>query len=146
MANISDITLVGNIGRDPETRYTQNGKMNVQFTLAVNKRRGNGDEATNWYRVTAWGRLAEVLDNLLQQGALVKGKQVFVAGDLDARDYQTQSGETRVSLDVFANRVQLLSARDGSESQPHGQGQRPSQSRQSGQRADDIDPYGGVPF
>lgn len=120
MANISTINLIGNIGRDPETRYSPAGKMHVTFTIAVNKRRGNGEEAVNWYRVSAWGKLADALDGLVQQGTLVKGRQVYVAGDLDAREYQTQAGETRTSLDVFADKVQLLGARDGGGSQPAG--------------------------
>ena len=84
MAGVSKITLVGNLGRDPETRYTPNGRMNVQFTMAVTRRRpdgsGNFQETTNWFRVTGWGRLAETLDKLTQQGALAKGKQVLVIG------------------------------------------------------------------
>ena len=66
MAGIAKITLVGNLGRDPETRYTPNGKMNVTFTMAVSRRfndqSGQQQERTNWYRVTAWGGLAETLD------------------------------------------------------------------------------------
>ena len=64
MAGIAKITLVGNLGRDPETRYTPNGKMNVTFTMAVSRRfndqSGQQQERTNWYRVTAWGELAEI--------------------------------------------------------------------------------------
>jgi single-strand DNA-binding protein len=115
LANISTITILGNIGRDPETRFTPNGKMNVSFTVAVNKRRGNGEEAVLWFRVTAWGKLAEILDGLVAQGAMTKGKQVYVAGDLDVKDYQSRDGETRTSLDVFADKVQLLGARPGDE-------------------------------
>ena len=63
MAGIAKITLVGNLGRDPETRYTPNGTMNVTFTMAVSRRftdqSGQQQERTNWYRVTAWGKLAE---------------------------------------------------------------------------------------
>ena len=82
MAGIAKITLVGNLGRDPETRYTPNGKMNVTFTMAVSRRfndqSGQQQERTNWYRVTAWGGLAESLDRLAQSGYLAKGKQVYV--------------------------------------------------------------------
>src|SRR6478735_5527853 len=66
MAGVSKITLVGNLGRDPETRYTPNGRMNVRFTMAVTRRRSDGSggfqETTNWFSVTGWGRLAETLD------------------------------------------------------------------------------------
>ena len=74
MAGIAKITLVGNLGRDPETRYTPNGKMNVTFTMAVSRRfndqSGQQQERTNWYRVTAWGGLAENLDRMAQNGYL----------------------------------------------------------------------------
>ncbi len=82
MAGISRIILVGNLGRDPETRYTPNGNMNVQFSMAVSRRwndqSGQQQEQTTWFRITAWGRLAETLDRLSQSGSLVKGKQVYI--------------------------------------------------------------------
>lgn len=119
MASVAKITLVGNLGRDPETRYTPNGRMNVQFTMAVSRRRtdagGNLQETTNWFRITAWGRLAETLDRITQQGYLVKGRQVFVSGNFEAREYQDQQGQTRTSLDVNADEVQLVGNRGDSD-------------------------------
>src|SRR5215210_1731093 len=119
MAGIAKITLVGNLGRDPETRYTPNGRMNVQFTMAVSRRfndqSGQQQERTNWYRVTAWGGLAESLDRMAQNGYLAKGKQVYVDGRLEAREYQDQQGQTRTSLDVTANELQLLGSRADAE-------------------------------
>jgi single-strand DNA-binding protein len=117
MAGVSKVILVGNLGRDPETRYTPNGTMNVQFTMAVSRRwndqAGQLQERTTWFRITGWGRLAETLDSLTQSGYLVKGKQVYVSGNLEAREYQDQQGQTRTSLDVRADEVQLLGSRDG---------------------------------
>lgn len=119
MAGVAKITLVGNLGRDPETRYTPNGRMNVQFTMAVSRRftdqSGQQQERTSWYRVTAWGTLAETLDRLAQSGYLNKGKQVFVEGRLEPREYQDQQGQTRTSLDVTANELLLLGSRADSE-------------------------------
>jgi single-strand DNA-binding protein len=119
MAGVARITLVGNLGRDPETRYTPNGTMNVTFTMAVswrfNDQSGQQQERTNWYRVTAWGKLAETADRLAQNGYLTKGKQVYVDGRLEAREYQDQQGQTRTSLDVTANTLQLLGSRADSE-------------------------------
>lgn len=115
MAGVCKVILIGNLGRDPETRYTPNGVMNVQFTMAVTRRftdqSGQQQERTTWFRVTGWGRLAETLDSLTQSGYLVKGKQVFVLGTLEAREYQDQQGQTRTSLDVRAEEVQLLGSR-----------------------------------
>jgi single-strand DNA-binding protein len=115
MAGVARITLVGNLGRDPETRYTPNGRMNVQFTMAVSRRftdqSGQQQERTAWYRVTAWGNLAETLDRLAQSGYLNKGKQVYVEGRFEPREYQDQQGQTRTSLDVTANELLLLGSR-----------------------------------
>ncbi|MDP9355572.1 MAG: single-stranded DNA-binding protein [Chloroflexota bacterium] len=119
MAGLSKVILIGNLGRDPETRYTPNGTMNVQFSMAVTRRRndqsGQPQETTTWFRVTAWGKLAEIMDGLTQRGALVKGKQVYVEGRLESREYQDQAGQTRTSLDVNANEFQLLGSRADSE-------------------------------
>jgi single-strand DNA-binding protein len=76
-----------------------------------NDQSGQQQERTNWYRVTAWGGLAETLDRMAQNGYLGKGKQVYVDGRLEAREYQDQQGQTRTSLDVTANELQLLGSR-----------------------------------
>ena len=119
MAGISKVILVGNLGRDPETRYTPNGAMNVRFTMAVSRRfrdqSGQDQERTTWFNVTAWSRLAETLDGLTQNGYLAKGKQVYVDGRLEPREYQDQQGQTRMSLDVTANELQLLGSRADSD-------------------------------
>ena len=111
MANLATIAIIGRMGRDAETKYTNAGKMTVVFTLAVNRRRGE-TESTAWYRCTAFGRLAETLDKLAQSGALVKGREVYVSGDFDPREYTANDGPQRVSYDVFCDKVQLIGARD----------------------------------
>ena len=156
MAGISKVILIGNLGRDPETRYTPNGTMNVQFTMAVNRsfrdQSGQQQERTNWFRVTAWGRLAETLDSMTQNGYLAKGRQVYVEGRLDPREYQDQQGQTRISLDVNANEFQLLGSRADSEGGQFGGGAPRGQSGQGGQRGGNEefdDPAGSfddVPF
>ena len=113
--SLAKVTLLGNLGRDPETRYTPNGRMNVSFSVAASRRwndaGGNLQENTTWFRVTAWGRLAETLDKLTQQGALTKGRQVLVVGSIEQREYTGQDGQARTSLDVNADEVQLVGAR-----------------------------------
>ncbi len=120
MAGIALVTLVGNLGRDPETRYTPNGKMNVVFTMAVGRRftdsSGQQQDRTTWFRVTAWGGLAETIDKLAQSGYVAKGRQVFVQGRIEMREYQDQQGQTRASLDVTANEFQLVGNRADSDS------------------------------
>jgi single-strand DNA-binding protein len=109
----ANITIVGNLGRDPETRYTPNGAMNVSFTVAVNLRPGRDasgqqQERTNWYRVTAWERLAEQLDRMAQQGWLTKGRTVFVSGRFESREYTGNDGQQRTSLEITASEVSFV--------------------------------------
>ena len=109
----ASITIVGNLGRDPETRYTPNGAMNVQFTVAVNSRGGRDasgqpQDRTTWFRVTAWERLAEQLDRMAQQGWLTKGRTVFVTGRFEAREYTGNDGQPRTSLDITASEVSFV--------------------------------------
>lgn len=110
MASAANISLVGNLGQDPESRFTPNGSMNVSFSVAVNRRRGQ-DEITNWFQIAAWGKLGEVMTNLSQQGALVKGVAVYVAGRLTVREYTDRQDGARFSLDVDATDIQLLGRR-----------------------------------
>ncbi len=122
MAGVAKITLIGNLGRDPETRYLPNGSMNVSFSIAVSRtwtdQAGQRQEKTTWFNITAWRRLAETLDGLAQKGYLTKGKQVFISGSrIEARTYQDRSGATQVSLDVEADELQLLGSRGDSEGQ-----------------------------
>ena len=151
MAGISKVILIGNLGRDPETRYTPSGAMNVQFSIAVSRRfrdsSGQDQEKTNWFRITAWAKLAETLDNLTQQGYLVKGKQVYIEGRLDAREYTDQNGVTRTSLDVNATEIQMLGSRADSEGGPGGQGGgRPTGGGPTaGGRGFQDEPSGGAP-
>ena len=148
MASLAKLTLVVNLGRDPETRYTPSGTMNVQFNVAASRRwtdqGGQQQERTTWFRVTAWGRLAETLDRLTQNGALVKGKQVLVIGNVEQREYQDAQGQPRFSLDVNADEVQLLGNRQDGESGP------PRSSGGGGNRSEPVDSgpadFDDVPF
>lgn len=108
---MEEVHLIGNLGGDPETRYTKSGNMNVSFSLAVNKKftdaSGQQQSKTHWYRCTAWNKQAETLDKLAQNGWLTKGNQVFVRGDLDFSEWTTQNGESRYTVEVNVGRLQL---------------------------------------
>jgi single-strand DNA-binding protein len=116
--------LIGNLGRDPEVRYTPSGAMNVSFSIATNRRwrdsSGQDQEKTTWFRVTAWGRLAETMVTLNERGALVKGRQVYIEGRIELNEFTGNDGQQRSSLEVTANEFQLLGNR--SDFQGGGQG------------------------
>jgi len=107
MASLNKVILIGNVGSDPEMRYTPNGKPVTSFRMATNHRytTSNGErrEETDWFRVSAWGKQAESCNQYLS-----KGKQVYVEGRLHARSWEGQDGQARTSLDVTATRVLFL--------------------------------------
>lgn len=104
------IILIGNLGRDPELRFTPNGKPVTSFTLAANARWTNADgtpgERVTWYQVTCWGRLAEVTNE-----HLTKGRRVMViASRIEADAYLDSEGQPRASLKVTADAIKFLDA------------------------------------
>ncbi len=110
IASLSKVILVGNLGSDPEMRYTPNGKAVTSFSVATNRRYttsgGESKEETDWFRVSVWGKQAEQCNQFLS-----KGKQVYVEGRLHARSWEGQDGQTRTSLEVNAERVLFLGRR-----------------------------------
>jgi single-strand DNA-binding protein len=112
MASFAKITVMGNLGADPETRYTPNGAMVVSFSIAVNPRRRSqqgGEEAPAvWYRVSAWDRLAERIDKLAQQGYIARGRTLLVTGSFEPREFQGNDGTTRISWDITADSFEFV--------------------------------------
>lgn len=108
MAGLCKIMIVGNLGKDPEMRYTPNGKPVTTFSVAVNRRYGTGEgaeqrEETEWFRVTAWNKLAETCNEFLS-----KGRKVFVEGRFQSRAWETQDGRKGTSLEITATDMILL--------------------------------------
>ena len=106
---MNKIIVIGNLGRDPEMRYTPNGQSVTSFSIASNRRYTTGGEQreeTEWFNVSAWGRLAETCNQYL-----TKGQQVYVEGRLTSRTYQGNDGQTRVSLDINLTEMQMLGRR-----------------------------------
>jgi len=104
---MNKILIIGNLGSDPEMRYTPKGNPVTSFTVATNRRyttaEGETREETEWFRVSAWNRLAESSNNYLQRGG-----KVYVEGRLSSRTYVANDGQTRVSLDVTASNITIL--------------------------------------
>jgi single-strand DNA-binding protein len=118
VAGLNKILLIGNAGSDPEMRYTPNGDAVADFRMAVNRnyntREGERREETEWFTVTAWGRLAEQVNQYV-----VKGRRAYVEGRLRSRAYLGSDGQARVANEVVAERVLFLDRPGG---QPGGEG------------------------
>jgi single-strand DNA-binding protein len=104
-------TLIGNVGREPELRYTQTGKPILNFSVACNRigpatAEGERQEVTEWFNIICFNRLAEVASNLV-----TKGSKVYVEGRLQTRSYEARDGQTRFVVEVVANELQMLSPR-----------------------------------
>jgi len=122
------ITIIGNLGRDPEMKYTPDGQAVTTFSVASSRKyktaAGEQREETEWFNCSAWGKLADVCNEYL-----TKGKQVYVEGRLKTRTYQAQNGETRFSIDVTCQEIQFLGGGkgqgqdEGEEREPVGAGQ-----------------------
>lgn len=113
MASFNKIMIVGYLGRDPELRYTPQGTPVCDFTVATTDRRkdksGGVQEVTTWFRVSLFGRQAEVASQYL-----AKGRQVYVEGSLTQREWTDKDGATRTTLEVRGTDIQFLSpAHDG---------------------------------
>jgi len=109
---VNKVILVGNLGRDPELRYTQGGRAVANFTLATNERfsnrQGEPQERTEWHRIVTWDKTAENCAQYLQ-----KGRQVYVEGRLQTREWEDKEGSKRKTTEVVALTVQFLGGRDG---------------------------------
>lgn len=108
MAGYQYTVIIGNVGRDPELRYTQSGVAVCDFSVAVSRRWTNRQtnerqEETTWFRVSAWRGLAETANQYVH-----KGMQIMVAGRVDASAYIAQDGEARASLELTALDIQFL--------------------------------------
>ena len=126
MAGINKVILVGNLGRDPEVRYTPSGTAVANFTLATTEswtdRDGAKQSHTEWHRIVAWRRLGEICGEYLS-----KGRQVYVEGKLQTRSWE-KDGVTRYTTEIVAGDVQFLGGRDFNESGPPPQTSSPKNS------------------
>jgi single-strand DNA-binding protein len=113
MAGVNKVILIGNLGRDPELRYTQSGQPVANFTLATteswSKRDGSGrEEKTEWHRIVAWGRTGELCAQ-----HLAKGRTVYVEGCLQTREWEDREGKKQRTTEVVATTVQFLGGNRG---------------------------------
>jgi len=108
--SVNKVILVGRLGRDPETRYTGGGQAVANFSLATDEsykdKNGERQKRTEWHRITAWGKLAEICQQYLK-----KGTMVYIEGRIQSREWQDKEGQKRTSFDIVANTMKMLSSR-----------------------------------
>ena len=108
MAGINKVILIGNLGRDPELRYTPNGVAIANFSIATSeewkdKDTGEKQERTEWHRIVAWRRLGEICGEYLH-----KGSQVYIEGRLQTREWEDRDGNKRYTTEIVAQNMQML--------------------------------------
>src|SRR6059036_17944 len=110
MSGVNKVILVGNLGANPEMRFTQGGQAVANLRLATSERwtdrNGQRQETTEWHRVVVFGKQAEIVGQYL-----TKGRQVFVEGRIQTRQWQDQQGQKRYTTEIVAQRVQMLGSR-----------------------------------
>ena len=110
---INKVILVGNLGKDPEVRYSPSGQAVANVTIATSeswkdKNTGEKQERTEWHRIVFFGRLAEIAGEYLKKGA-----QIYVEGRLQTRKWQDKEGQDRYTTEIVANEMQMLGSRGG---------------------------------
>lgn len=108
---LNKVQIIGNLGRDPEMRYTPSGSAVTNFTVAVNRPRraqdGSTTDETEWFRVVLWDKLAETANEFLR-----KGRTVYIEGRLQSRKYTDKDGVEKTSVEIVGNEMILLGARE----------------------------------
>ena len=141
MASVNRVILIGNLGKDPETRYAPSGDAICNITLATtdtwrDKATGEKREATEWHRVVFFGKLAEIAGQYLR-----KGSAAYIEGSLRTRKWQDKDGQDRYTTEIRADEMKMLGGKgDGQQSEPQQRSQ-PAQRQQ--QKPQDRDSGGG---
>ena len=108
--SLNKVMLIGNLGQDPEIRYTQSGSAVANLRIATTDvwkdKQGQRQERTEWHSIVAWDRLADLAQNYLK-----KGRQIYVEGRLQTRSWEDQQGQKRFSTEIVANVIQFLGSR-----------------------------------
>lgn len=141
--SFNKIILVGNLGRDPELRYTPQGTPVCSFTMATNEKRkdksGEAQDLTTWFRVTLWGRQAETASQFL-----AKGRPIYVEGRLRTEEWTDRDGKQRFTLEVHATDMQFLGQKvDDGQTSPN---TKPSNNSSTTEESESIITDDDIPF
>jgi len=111
MSSVNKVILVGNVGKDPETRFSESGTAIANLTIATTNRfknkQGQTQEDTEWHRVVAYGKLAEIIEKYVQ-----KGKPLYVEGRLQTRKWTDKQGVDRYTTEIVAEQMQMLGQKE----------------------------------
>lgn len=128
--SVNKVILIGNLGKDPEVRFTTNGRAVARFPIATsevwNDANGNRQERTEWHNIIVWGKQGETCAQYL-----AKGRQVFVEGSIRSRSYDDKSGNKRYVTEIVAQRVRFLGGGGGTRVAPEAEGEAQSESSAS---------------
>ncbi len=144
---VNKVILIGNIGKEPETRFSAGGAAITNITLATSeswkdKQTGENQERTEWHRVVFFGRLAEIAGEYLK-----KGSKVYVEGSLRTRKWTDQSGQDKYTTEIVANEMQMLDGRQQDDDHQPRQQQRSSSSRPVADVPNEFDQFDDdIPF
>ena len=107
MAGINVVHLIGRLGAGPEVRYTNSGIPVVNFNMATSFKPKDGEDKTEWHRIVAFGKLGEICGEYLK-----KGKQVYIEGRLQTREWEDKDGNKKWTTEIVANQMQMLGSSD----------------------------------
>jgi len=111
MSSVNKVILVGNVGKDPETRFSESGTAIANLTIATTNRfknkQGQNQEETEWHRVVAYGKLAEIIEKYVQ-----KGKPLYLEGRLQTRKWTDKQGVDRYTTEIVAEQMQMLGQKE----------------------------------
>jgi single-strand DNA-binding protein len=127
---LNEVNLIGNLGKDPEIRYTNDGKPIANFSMATSKKwkseSGEQQEKTEWHRCVAFGKLAEIIEKFVK-----KGSRIYFSGEMQTRKYTGNDGVERYSTEIVASgfngKLVLLDRKEGNAPPPQGSAQPPAQ-------------------
>ena len=130
---VNSATLIGNLGKDPETKFTPAGKQVTNFSLATTEKY-NGESKTTWHNIIAWGKLAEICAKYL-----AKGSKVYIRGKIQNRSYQDKDGNTKHISEIVAFDMTMLDSRGVCDSSP-------AQRQPQGRKEETFGPDEDIPF
>lgn len=146
MSGVNKAIIIGNVGQEPEVRYTQLGSAVCNLPVATSeswkdKNTGDKKENTEWHRLVFFGKLAEIVNEYVR-----KGSKIYAEGRLQTKKWQDQSGTDRYTTEIVCSEMQMLDSKSSSSEQQQSQGSQQEQSQGGGDPFDDDIPFAPVPF